>query len=355
MTLRLHRRPPDLGLPPPSADLRAVVAVPARNEEDGLPRLVAALAAQTDARLGGVELLVVLNNTTDGSAAAVRQAAERVPHLTVHVADVTLGAHEAHVGRARQIALDVAYARLGGRGLILTTDADTRPLPDWIAQTEAEIARGADAVGGRILLCSDDRAAMPARLRRLVLLDTGYRRALERLHSLLAPEPHDPYPRHHQHFGGSLAVTARAYARAGGLPAAPCLEDVAFVRALARAGARLRHSDRVRVWTSARVVGRTCAGLSTEMARMAHLAETGQPLLVESAAHAAERLRRLGLWRRDCVGIVPPLDLTEAPYPIPTDAEQEVGAALRDLRTLAERLDSCPPDARLAAPRRLAA
>ena len=32
---------------------------------------------------------------------------------------------------------------------------------------------------------------------------------------------HDPWPRHYQHFGASLAVTADAYRRAGGLPPVP--------------------------------------------------------------------------------------------------------------------------------------
>ena len=344
----------DLGLPAPSPGLQAVVAVPARDEAARLPALVAALAGQTDTAgrplaPGLFEAIVLVNNSADGSAEAARRAAQAFPHLTLHVAEVTLGPREAHVGRARQIALDAAWGRLAlaDGGLLLTTDADTRPAPDWLARTAAELRGGADAVGGRILLDPAERAALPPRLRRLVLLDAGYRRALEHVRHLVAPDDHDPYPRHHQHFGGSLGVTAAAYARAGGIPAVAALEDLAFVDALRATGARLRHSDAVRVWTSARRAGRAADGLACEMARWERLSAVGRPLVVESAAHAGARLVRLGRYVRDHGG-PPPRALAEAPWPIPTHAGDEVGRALAGLRLLASRLAALPLHARLA-------
>ncbi len=342
-----------LDLPPPAAALRAVVAVPARDETERLPTLVAALAAQHDGAgrplaPGLFEAIVLVNNSTDGSAEAARRTGRAFPGLRLHVAEVAFAPHEAHVGMARRMALDAAYARLGGRGVLLTTDADTRPAPDWVAQTLREVGRGADAVGGRILL--DDRAALPAGLRRLVLLDAGYRRALEHVRHLVAPDAHDPYPRHHQHFGGSLAVTAEAYARAGGLPVVPALEDVAFVRALVAAGGRVRHSDRVRVWTSARRVGRAHGGLAHEMARWAALAASGAPLLVESADHAAARFVRLGRWQRAHPGTPAPPALADAPWPLPPGSAQDVARALPTLRAIAARLQALPAETRLAEP-----
>ncbi len=345
-------RPLLLDLPSPPPGLRAVIAVPARDEAEALPALVAALAAQHDGAGGtllGVEALVVVNNSRDGSADVARAAAHAAGGtVRVHVAEVALAPHEAHAGRARQVAMDAAAARVGARGAVLTTDADTRPASDWVAATLAELAAGADAVGGRILLCPDGRAAMPAALRRLVLLDAGYRRALEAVRHLVAPDAHDPYPRHHQHFGGSLAVTAAAYARAGGVPAVPALEDVALVRALQASGARVRHSDRVRVWTSARRVGRASDGLACEMARWERLAELGRPLLVESADAAVARLVRLGRWRRDHASAPPPLALTDAPHPL-VHAEP-VERALAGLRAHAARLAARPFPDRLAEP-----
>ncbi len=359
--MRLLARAEPLGLRPPAPGLRVVVGIPARDEADGAVGLVEALARQVDAAgrplaPGTVEAILLVNNTTDGTAEVARRAAREVAGVTVHVAEVCLARHEAHVGRARQLALDAAYLRLGGQGLILTTDADTRPAPDWIAQTEAEIALGVDAVGGRILLHPDDCAALPPALARLVHLDAEYRRALERVRDLLAPDAHDPYPRHHQHFGGSFAVTAAAYARAGGIPCVPHLEDLEFYRALVACGARVRHSDRVRVWTSARRVGRAGAGLAHEMARMDGLAADGLPLLVESAAHAGARLADLGRWRLRHPDCPPPVSLTEAPHPLPSSAQQDVGGALADMLSLAERLEQLSFEARLdLAPARLAA
>ena len=136
----------------------------------------------------------------------------------------------------------------------------------------------------------------------------------------------------------------------------PHLEDLAFYRALIAYGARVRHSDRVRVWTSARRVGRAGAGLAHEMARMDGLAADGLPLLVESARHAGARLADLGRWRRRHPGCPPPLALTDAPHPLPLGAEQDVGCALVDVRALAERLAALPLEARLdLAPDHLAA
>ncbi len=359
--VRLLARAEPLGLPPPVPGLRAIVGIPARDEADCVGGLVETLARQVDAagRLfapGTVEAILLVNNTTDGTAEVARRAARAASGMTVHVAEVCLAPHEAHVGRARQIALDAAYLRLGGRGLILTTDADTRPAPDWLAQTEAEITLGVDAVGGRILLHPDDCDALPPALARLVRLDAEYRRALERVHDLLAPDAHDPAPRHHQHFGGSFAVTAQAYARAGGIPSVPHLEDLEFYRALVSCGARVRHSDRVRVWTSARRIGRAGAGLAHEMARMDGLAADGLPLLVESAAHAGARLADLGRWRLRHPDCPPPVSLTEAPHPLPPGAQQDVGLALVGTLDLAERLEHLPLEARLdLAPTRLAA
>lgn len=347
-------RAADLDLPPPAPGLRVVVAIPAKDEADRVAGLVAALARQHDGRgqpfpPGFAEAIVLVNNAQDGTAEAARRAVRRLraPGVAVRVATVRLARHEAHVGRARQLALDAAYLRTGGRGVLLTTDADTRPAPDWIAQTLAELSLGVDAVGGRILLHPAGRAALPPSLARLVRLDAEYRRALEHVRHLVAPDAHDPYPRHHQHFGGSFAVTAAAYARAGGLPAVPHLEDVAFYHALLACGGRVRHSDRVRVWTSARTVGRTGVGLASEMARMDGLAADGLPLFVESASHAGARLADVGRWRLRHPGEPPPVHLYEAPHPLPFGAEQDVAAALAGTRFLVKRLTAIPAHVRL--------
>ena len=291
-------RPALFGRVPPA--LRWSVAVPVKDEAGALPRLVATLDRQRDGRgspfgRGEAEALLLLNDCRDQTPAVADELARTRPWL--RWTHVTLPAPDAHVGTARQLAMDAACIRLAGTvdGVVLSTDADTEPAPDWLAATAREAER-AEVVGGRAMLRADERARLAPGVRRLYLLDLAYRRALEEVCALYAPEPHDPFPRHHHQFGASLAVTARAYAHVGGLPAEPVEEDVALVDALRAAGARVRRSPHVRVRTSARASGRAQGGLADAFAQWAGQAEAGREPAVETAADAERRLAALGLW-----------------------------------------------------------
>ncbi len=336
-----------LGLPAPHSLMRSCVVVPARNEEATLAPLISALARQRDLRgrsldAASYEVVLLLNNCTDRTAEVARELQQSYPRLRLHLAEVSFPPDEAHVGRARQALFDTAFARFQfldrPAGLILTTDADSRPAADWIAQNEAEIAVGVDGVGGRILLEPAEQATLPKGVRRLFLLDIGYRRALEELRSLYAPEAHDPFPRHHQHFGASLAVTAAAYAKAGGMPLKRSSEDVALYRAMVESGARFRHSDRVRVFTSGRMIGRAEGGLADAIGWWHARAWDGAPVLVESAAAAEARLLQLGFWCRDNPEEIPPAALIVTPDPPPSGQAAEIHATLLALRARIEAL-----------------
>ena len=333
-----------------SPELRWSVAIPARNEAERLAKTVDALGAQRVAGVspfadGRAEALLVLNNCTDGSSElAAALAAERPWLRAVHVA---LHGDDAHVGRARQLAMDAAAARLlaaDTSGVVLTTDADTMPEPTWIEATQAEIEAGADAVGGRALLHAADRAALAPGVRRLYLLDLAYRRALETLCALYAPEPWDPLPRHHHQFGASLAVTARAYVAVGGLPARRTSEDVALVDALRADGWRLRHSPAVRVRTSARAAGRAEGGLADAFAWWAEQVAAGQEPRVEPAVAAEQRLAALGLFAAAHPGEPHPTALRTTPD-VPDG--QPLPAAIADLRRRIAVLHPLPLAARL--------
>lgn len=342
----------ELDLPPPLPTLTTSVVVPVRNEEQSLPRLLAALAVQQDeagARLDPTmfEVILLLNNCMDGSAAVARAWQRRVP-FPLHFAERELPPAEAHVGRARRMLFDAAYARLPATGLILTTDADSAPAPDWLWACQQEVQRGVEGVGGRVLLFPVERAALPAPVRRLFLLDIGYRRALEHLRHLYAPEAHDPFPRHHQHFGASFAITARAYGRTGGLPPVPTSEDVALYHALLRVGGRFRHSLRARVFTSARFTGRARGGLADAFVWWQEQNRTGTPILVESARHAQQRLHQLGQWRARHNSGLPPLELLATPEPAPPGHVAELQATVHELRLRCARLAALPLTQRLA-------
>lgn len=271
--------------PRPACDVSVVI--PVRDEEDSLPATLAALAAQCDAngRLlirDCYEVILLVNNSRDASASIARAFARQHPALALHVVEIDLPDEEAHVGRARRILMDMAATRLPARGVIATTDADTVVAPDWVAMTLAEIRTGADAVAGRIVVDPTDFAAHDRHARLCHLRDVTYRYLVSELEARLDPDPFDPWPRHFQHFGPSMAVTVETYLRAGGMPPLPYLEDVALYDALRRIAARIRHSPAVRVVTSARPQGRTGFGFAVQLRRWSEMGARGEPFLVES-------------------------------------------------------------------------
>ena len=243
-----------------------VVAVPARDEAANIAQTVRSLCAQIGAYgqpLPGVQVLIVANNCRDDTARQARRQAP--PGANIEVIEVELAPAQANVVGARRLALDLAAERAGPGGTIVSTDADTVPEPDWLWQLCAPVSAGADAAAGRIVLSPGSAAALPGNVRRTHRLDTAYRLAAEALTDRLNPQPHDPWPRHHQHFGACLALSVRAYRAVGGVPPVSALEDVALVRALRQRDLRLRHTPHARVYTSARTTGRVDLGLSTQL------------------------------------------------------------------------------------------
>jgi len=306
-SLSLSRAPSDLFIPtPPARACEMCVVVPVRDEARMLAETLRALADQCD--LHGApfdharyEVIVFANNCTDDSAALARAFAARHPLLALHIVERIFPAGEIHVGRARRMLMDAACCRLASderRGVIASTDGDTRVAPTWIAATLREIARGADAVGGRILTEVPENTVAGRLTRQYHLRDVGYRHLVAEMESLLDPDPYDRWPRHHQHFGASLAVTTEAYIRVGRLPVLPALEDVAFYHALRRVDARVRHSPAVRVRTSPRLTGRTAIGLAQQLREWTTMGHTGQPHRVESAMAIEARVRARYALRR---------------------------------------------------------
>ena len=308
---------------PPPAGSAAIVCVPAKDEAGRIGDLLDALARQS---VGGFETLILANNCTDDTAAVARRHGRR-SGLAVRVAEVALPAPVAHVGTARRLLGGAALARLDALGIaggaMLVTDADTRPAPDWVAANLAalrspENPAGADCVCGRV----KTEPAVPAdeegrRAAAWHALRVRHRRLADRLAALLIPDPSDPWPRHHDEAGASLAVTAAMLRRCGGVPAAAVSEDVALVDAVRRVGGRVRHDPRVWVRTSRRRDGRCPGGLADLLARLADGRSPGD-FLVEDP-------RRLE--RRLLAG--------ERPFPAGGEPQVPVGEAVR---WLAERI-----------------
>jgi hypothetical protein len=266
------------------------VCVPARNEAAVLPALVAALAGQDVT--GPLRVVVAANNCTDGTAALFRALAAREPRLSLRVAEATLPSDLANVGRARGMAMDAGAAWLVEdgveNGVLIGTDADAVPPPGWLASQLRAISAGADAVGGAIRLLEDPLQPLPAWLTDTRARVARYWSAVRDLAHAIDPLPHDPCPLHGDHTGASLAVTVAAFRAAGGVPPLPSQEDLALVAAIERNGGRLRHGPESQ--PSAHLVGHAAARGRKRAAPAARRRALGEGL--PALPRAAPRLLR---------------------------------------------------------------
>ena len=205
----------------------------------------------------------MLNNCDDGTAALCRAAQGALP---LRIVETHLPPPLASAGEARRLALLVALD-LPGVGVILTTDADVAPPEDWIGANLAALARGAEAVCGTAHLHPVDAAKIPLRLFADHRIEVECAAALDALDALIDADPADPWPRHQQHSGASIAVTATALRRAGGPPAVPNGEDRALIEKLRLADAKIRHAPEVSVSVSGRLDGRAAGGMADTIRR----------------------------------------------------------------------------------------
>ncbi len=274
--------------------LAACVIVPAKDEAASIPYLLASLSKQTDTAgqplsFDSYQILLLINNSKDDSFEVASRYQLQNSSVPLHVLRQDFPENEAHIGNARRMLMEEACRRLdrseNSTKVILSTDADSRVAPDWIGQNLSAIEQGAQAVGGVIELDPLEFEKLPERIREIRQLDDRYRLLVAQLEDRSDPQPHDPWPRHYHHFGGSLAVTTSVYRRVGGLPPEPRLEDVAFYDVLLRHDVRFRHSPYVKVRTSARLDGRTSVGLAEQLHQWQHSDHAGTLTLVDSAEY----------------------------------------------------------------------
>lgn len=270
-----------------------VVVIPARNEEALLPRLLEALSRQT--MLGRLtrplDVVILLNNTDDRSNLVATSTAAHMPRMCLTISDVHLPPAQAHVGFARKLAMDMASSKIGSRaGVILTTDADAVPDDNWVEANLRAIESGADLVGGRIIGDRDEEELLGPHFQRRARSYGRYADLCDQLASLIDPLEHDPWPRHHDHTGASLAVRNDVYRRVGGLDPLPFREDLGFVAKVQASGYCLRHPEDVEVMVSARTVGRASGGMADCLRTWIQAEEDGQPALVECPRSVERRL-----------------------------------------------------------------
>lgn len=290
----LRRTDRNLG---PQATWDAAIVVPAKDEEKRITACLDA-AGLAIARAGGlnVGLVLVVNNTTDATAARALDWAAEHARVAVTVIDCTFAASGAGVGAARRLGLDAACARLHPHGALLITDADTRVRADWVMRNLAELET-ADLICGTVLAHPDELHSLPAAIAAHGSAEQEYLMASIRLEARLDPLPHDPAPAHHSAGGASMAVPRRVYEAVGGMPPLQVCEDRAFAAGVEAHDYRLRFSASPVVETSCRMTGRTGGGMAGTLRARACETDPLADEWLEAAGTLAVRSRLRGRLR----------------------------------------------------------
>jgi glycosyltransferase involved in cell wall biosynthesis len=269
----------------------AIIAIPVRNEIERIEACLRAIDVQVGLAPGSLGLVLFLNNCTDGTDALVTRL---VPTLSIPVRVESEDFSGAHAGWARRRAMDAAAAWLGDAGIILSTDADSRVPPNWVARNRAAIEAGADAVAGRVELDAAEAALLPPSLPARGRLEDIYDALITEAEARIDPDPHDPWPCHRTAIGATLAVTREAYRAVGGMPEIPLGEDGAFIARLIEHGLRVRHATDVCVTISARLTGRAPGGVADTIRSRCEEPDA----LCDARMETFPRVVRRYLWRR---------------------------------------------------------
>jgi hypothetical protein len=255
--------------------------------------LLAALADQDIE--GAVPVVVCLNNTTDLSRTVLENCkADYAGRLVIRIDEQVFTPELAHVGSARGRAMDLGLVVLGQSeaGVLLTTDADARPPQNWISENLRAIEIGADLVGGYLVI--DEAEPLPQTARAFRELWERYWQKVRAIEDAIDPRPWDPPPRHGDHTGASLALTAKIYRAAGGVPPIPTGEDRGLVNAAIAAGGRLVHPLSVWMRVSPRQEGRAIDGMAKAMVELHEAAASVRTLMAPSLLH----WRMRAAWRQ---------------------------------------------------------
>jgi glycosyltransferase involved in cell wall biosynthesis len=240
---------------------RVIIAIPVKDEEARIGLCLDMLVRQSaDYNV----LLLLLNNCTDGTLRICQQFADRFDKITI--IECQLEGERACAGEARRLALEHAGA-IAGDGVILTTDADAIPEENWVAANLQEIQLGGDIVCGKARLDLADAEQLPRMLRIDEKNEARLMGIQDQIGAMLDPDPFDPWPRHQQHSGASMAIRAATLRRAGGAPHVATGEDRALVERLLLVDAKIRHAPNISVCVSGRLEGRADGGMAATLKR----------------------------------------------------------------------------------------
>jgi glycosyltransferase involved in cell wall biosynthesis len=221
------------------------VLIPARDEEDLLPRCLESVLDARDALRGKgtCDVIVAVDRSMDSTFAIAEKMLRGVGSVIRSEAGI--------VGVARATAARTALGQRGqktSKTWLANTDADCCVPTQWLTDQLELAEAGVEAVAGIIDVDSFEEhdEFVPQRFRSTYLL-----------------HPDGTHPHVH---GANLGVRADAYLRAGGWADLRTAEDHDLWSRLAACGARRLSSSHVRVLTSGRRVGRAPMGFAGALA-----------------------------------------------------------------------------------------
>ena len=218
------------------------IVVPAYDEAERICETLDALTRQ----LVPAVICVVDNGSSDPTVEIVRRWSAAHPGLPLRLA------HEPEKGTGAAADTGIRVAIAAGATLVLRTDADCLPAPDWSMRLADALARGHDFVIGRTVPRSD--------LQPLHWWEPGVIEALMRISDLVGRvrrSNHGPEYRTHYRLpiGNNLGVRAEAYVASGGFPRSrieEVHEDRALMNRMRRVTARIGTERQAIVATSIR-------------------------------------------------------------------------------------------------------
>jgi hypothetical protein len=278
-----------------SADI--VIAVPVQNEIDRIEACVHALSRQACGTLR-IKVLFLLNDSTDGTAEWLVTQLDAFPMAAV-VIQVTMPHAERSAGRARWLANHAAIDMADPiRGLLFMTDADSCVPADWIQRYGPMLKQGWDAIAGSVDINRGDCDQILPPLDHRNHLEGCYTALIDELESLMDPVQHDPWPRHFNASGASLAARLSAVRRLDDFPSMACGEDRAFIRAMEALDLKVRHETMTPVHTSGRLFGRAGGGMADTLRHRTHVPDSLCDERLERADRAYLRASLRATWRQ---------------------------------------------------------
>ncbi|MGP3698494.1 glycosyltransferase [Rhodobacter sp. NSM] len=232
------------------------IVIPARDEEDMLPRCLAALADQDGIEAAAVTLCV--NNSRDDTATSAWRTA-RALGLAFVLVEVDLP--RGGVGRARRLGHAVAMRHSPRARKLLSTDADSTAAPGWLAAMGRALDK-APAVLGRIEGLPDIAEGDLRRLGPVDEVEQAYLRLSTEFERLVSGRPFGL----NLAGGANLGFRRQTYRALGGFRPLPSGEDRDLVRRALSAGLRAVHAQDAVVRASQRSSGRAPGGMADGIA-----------------------------------------------------------------------------------------